>query len=61
MRKGSPTYGEWEGHILSEGNQRQLLVPKGYAHGLLTPNVNFLYKCDNYYNAPADSGINLNF
>jgi len=26
MRKGSPTYGEWEGHILSEYNQRQLLV-----------------------------------
>jgi dTDP-4-dehydrorhamnose 3,5-epimerase len=62
MRKGSPTYGEWEGYILSEHNQRQLLVPKGYAHGFvtLTPNVNFLYKCDNYYDAPADGGINFN-
>ena len=62
LRKGSPTYGEWEGHILSGSNQRQLFVPKGYAHGFVTlsPNVNFLYKCDNYYNAPADGGICFN-
>lgn len=59
IRKGSPTYGEWEGYILSASNHRQLLVPKGYAHGFvtLTDNVNFLYKCDNYYNAEADGGI----
>lgn len=59
IRKGSPTYGEWEGYLLSEYNHRQLLVPKGFAHGFvtLTPNVNFLYKCDNYYNAEADGGI----
>ena len=62
MRKGSPTYGQWEGYILSEHNQRQLLVPKGFAHGFvtLTPNVNFLYKCDNYYHAEADGGIHFN-
>ncbi|KAF1305358.1 dTDP-4-dehydrorhamnose 3,5-epimerase [Enterococcus sp. CU12B] len=61
MRKGSPTYGKWEGYILSEQNHRQLLVPKGYAHGFvtLTDNVNFLYKCDNYYNAEADGGISF--
>lgn len=61
MRKGSPTYGQWEGYILSEHNHRQLLVPKGYAHGFvtLTDNVNFLYKCDNYYNAEADGGISF--
>lgn len=59
IRKSSPTYGQWEGYILSEYNHRQLLVPKGYAHGFvtLTPGVNFLYKCDNYYNAKADGGI----
>jgi len=59
IRKGSPTYGKWEGYLLSEFNHRQLLVPKGFAHGFvtLTPNVNFLYKCDNYYNAEADAGI----
>ncbi|EOT41444.1 dTDP-4-dehydrorhamnose 3,5-epimerase [Enterococcus dispar] len=62
IRKGSPTYGKWEGYLLSEFNHRQLLVPKGFAHGFvtLTPNVNFLYKCDNYYNAEADAGIAFN-
>ncbi|EHA7759284.1 dTDP-4-dehydrorhamnose 3,5-epimerase [Enterococcus faecalis] len=61
MRKGSPTYGEWEGFILSEYNCRQLLIPKGYAHGFLTltPNVNFLYKCDNYYDAKLEGGISF--
>ncbi|MBA1326763.1 dTDP-4-keto-6-deoxy-D-glucose epimerase [Enterococcus faecium] len=55
------TYGQWDGFILSEHNHRQLLVPKGYAHGFvtLTPNVNFLYKCDNYYNAEADGASHL--
>lgn len=59
VRAGSPTYGEWEGYIISESNHRQLLVPRGFAHGFvtLTDNVNFLYKCDNYYNAEADGGI----
>ena len=59
LRKGSPTYGQWESFILSASNQRQLLVPKGFAHGFLTltPDVHFLYKCDNYYDADADGGI----
>ena len=59
LRKGSPTYGQWESFILSEHNRRQLLVPRGFAHAFatLTPNVNFMYKCDNYYNAEADAGI----
>ena len=62
MRKGSPTYGQWESFILSEHKRRQLLVPRGVAHGFvtLTPNVNFMYKCDNYYNAEADAGIAFN-
>ena len=61
LRKGSPTYKQWEGYILSESNHRQLLVPKSYAHGFvtLTDNVNFLYKCDNYYDAEADGGISF--
>ena len=47
MRKG-----QWESFILSEHNRRQLLVPRGFSHGFatLTSNVNFMYKCDNYYN-----------
>lgn len=59
IRKGSPTYGYWEGYILSEHNHRQLLVPKGFAHGFvtLTPNCNVQYKVDEYYSADHDAGI----
>lgn len=61
VRKGSPTYKQWEGYLLTASNHRQLLVPKGFAHGFvtLTDNVNFLYKCDNYYDAKADGGISF--
>lgn len=61
VRKGSPTYKQWEGYIISESNHRQLLVPKGFAHGFvtLTDNVNFLYKCDNYYDPKADGGFSF--
>lgn len=59
LRKGSPTYKKWEGFILSEYNHRQLLVPKGFAHGFmtLTPDVNVAYKVDGYYHPEADRGI----
>lgn len=59
IRKGSPTYAKYEGFILTEFNHRQLLVPKGFAHGFLTltDNVNFLYKCDNYYSPEHEGGI----
>lgn len=61
VRKGSPTYKQWEGYIISASNHRQLLVPKGFAHGFvtLTNDVNFLYKCDNYYDAEADGGFSF--
>ncbi|GEP20914.1 dTDP-4-dehydrorhamnose 3,5-epimerase [Latilactobacillus sakei subsp. carnosus DSM 15831] len=61
VRAGSPTYKQWEGYILSASNHRQLLVPKGFAHGFvtLTDNVNFLYKCDGYYDAETDGGISF--
>ena len=59
IRIGSPTYGKWEGYILSEYNHRQLLVPKGFAHGFvtLTPNCNVQYKVDEYYSKENDGGI----
>lgn len=59
MRKGSPTYGKWEGYILSEFNHRQLLVPKGFAHGFctLTRDVNVQYKVDELYSPEHDRGI----
>ena len=61
VRKGSPTYKQWEGYILSASNHRQLLVPRGFAHGFLTltDNVNFLYKVDHYYDAEADGGFSF--
>ncbi|MEW4431801.1 dTDP-4-dehydrorhamnose 3,5-epimerase [Paenibacillus pabuli] len=59
IRKGSATFGKWEGFILSEHNHRQLLVPKGFAHGFCTlvPNTQVLYKVDEYYSPENDRGI----
>ncbi|MDQ0244809.1 dTDP-4-dehydrorhamnose 3,5-epimerase [Bacillus fengqiuensis] len=59
IRKGSPNFGEWQGFILSEENKRQLLVPKGFAHGFCTivRNTEVLYKVDNYYSPEHDRGI----
>lgn len=54
IRKGSPTFGQWVGEILSAENKRQLWIPEGFAHGFLTlsQTAEFLYKTTDYY-APA--------
>ena len=59
IRQGSPTYGQWVGVILSEYNKRQLLVPKGFAHGFCTivPDTTVAYKVDEYYSPEHDGGI----
>jgi dTDP-4-dehydrorhamnose 3,5-epimerase len=54
IRKGSKTYGQWVGEILSAENKKQLWVPAGLAHGflVLSETAEFLYKTTDYY-APA--------
>lgn len=59
IRKGSPTYKQWTSVLLSAENKRQLFIPRGFAHGFvaLTDDVEFVYKCDNYYNKECDRSI----
>ena len=51
IRKGSPTFGKWEGLELSEDNHKQLWIPPGFAHGflVLSDTADFLYKTTDYY------------
>lgn len=60
IRKGSPTFGQHVAVELTEENKRQLFIPRGFAHGfvVLSPEVVFQYKCDNFY-APQHEGAIL--
>lgn len=62
IRKGSPTFGKWQGFILTSENKRQIVVPKGFAHGVLTlvPNTQIMYKVDEYYSPDHDRSIRWN-
>jgi dTDP-4-dehydrorhamnose 3,5-epimerase len=57
IRQDSPSFGQWEGVILSEENKRQFWVPPGFAHGfvVLSDTADFEYKCTDYYD-PSDEG-----
>ncbi|HNO27381.1 MAG TPA: dTDP-4-dehydrorhamnose 3,5-epimerase [Chitinophagales bacterium] len=59
IRKGSPTFGQHFGVILSAENKKQLYIPRGFAHGfvVLSETAEFFYKCDNFYNKEHDAGI----
>ncbi|KQN63723.1 dTDP-4-dehydrorhamnose 3,5-epimerase [Erwinia sp. Leaf53] len=52
IRPDSPTFGQWQGVILSEENKTQFWVPPGLAHGfvVLSDIADFEYKCTDYYN-----------
>jgi dTDP-4-dehydrorhamnose 3,5-epimerase len=55
LRKDSPSFGKWEGVVLSGENKRQFWVPPGFAHGFLVLSdfADFEYKCTDYYD-PSD-------
>jgi dTDP-4-dehydrorhamnose 3,5-epimerase len=59
LRRGSPTFGEWEGFELDDVHGHQLWIPVGFGHGfcVLSETVDFVYKCTNYYDAATESGI----
>ncbi|MDD7607327.1 MAG: dTDP-4-dehydrorhamnose 3,5-epimerase [Candidatus Enterosoma sp.] len=62
LRKDSKTFGKYESVILSEENQKQFLIPKGFAHGflVLSDEAKFVYKCDDFYHPEDEGGIIYN-
>ena len=59
IRRGSPTFGQWAGTILSETNKHQIYIPEGFAHGycVLSSTTDVLYKCTDLYNPEDERGI----
>ncbi|PHV70883.1 dTDP-4-dehydrorhamnose 3,5-epimerase [Sporanaerobium hydrogeniformans] len=59
LRQNSPTFGKWEGFILSDENKMQLYIPEGFAHGflVLSEEVIFHYKCTSFYRPEYEGGI----
>lgn len=61
IRKGSPTYGQHVAVELTEENNRQFFLPRGFAHGfvVLSETAIFQYKCDNFYAPDAEGSISI--
>jgi dTDP-4-dehydrorhamnose 3,5-epimerase len=59
LRRGSPTYGEWEGHVLDDESHRQLFVPVGFAHGfcVLSDVADVAYLVSSTYDPETEKGI----
>jgi len=59
LREGSPTYGKWEGAILTSENKKQFFIPRGFAHGflVLSDTAEFTYKCDDFYHPDDEGGL----
>ncbi len=62
LRKGSATFGRYFGILLTEENRKQILIPKGFAHGflVLSDRAEFCYKCDDFYHADDEGGVAWN-
>ena len=62
IRPGSPTYGQWHAEELTGANHRMMFIPRGFAHGfsVLSEEVVFQYKCDNFYCPSAEGAIAWN-
>ncbi len=62
IRKGSKTFGKWQGVILTEENKRQFYVPEGFAHGylVLSEAAEFVYKCTDFYYPEDQDGLMYN-
>ncbi len=62
LRPDSETYGQSFAILLSAQNQKQLFVPRGFAHGFLvvSETATFFYKCDNFYNKESEGGVMFN-
>lgn len=62
LRAGSKTFGKHVAVELSAENNRQLMIPRGFAHGfsVLSETAVFTYKCDNVYNKASEDGLMWN-
>lgn len=62
IRLGSPDFGRWTSVLLSAEEQNQIFIPKGFAHGFLalTEQVQFVYKCSDFYDRADEHGIAWN-
>jgi dTDP-4-dehydrorhamnose 3,5-epimerase len=62
LRKDSKTFGMWYGLELDSETKKQLLIPRGFAHGfsVLSETAIIQYKCDNFYNPSGERGISIN-
>ena len=62
LREGSPTFGEWEGVVLSEQNKVQFWIPPGFAHGfvVVSDTADFEYKCTEYYDPTSERSLAWN-
>ena len=59
LRRGSPTFGQWEGHRLDDCLHRQIYIPVGFGHGfcVLSEEADVAYQLSSYFDPGTESGI----